>query len=451
VSAAATPSGPAPWARIAAVGALLVAVVVVAVVLLNGGGGYRYTLIFQNAGQLVVGNQVQVGGVPEGSVDAISLTDDNQAKVEITVDEPIAPLHRGSTAEIRSPSLSGVANRYIAINPGPNSNPRLPEGAELGTTETQGIVDVDQIFDMFDAKTRRGLQNFIQGQATQYTGAEAGVQMSSHYFSTALSTTDQLFAKLIQDRPAFQRFLRATGDTMHTLAERSPEIEQLVANGDQALSATASQEAALQQGVAELPATFRSGTRALRALGVTLPSLERLIAATKTATPGLAPFLVQLRRLLTISTPVLTDVTNALNVGGKGLVSATNDLPALQREVDPSTRYSVAALKQLLPQLEFARPYVPDLVATLRGFGQASSNYDAIGHYLHGSVDFGNYLFNGEDPGVLTPATPAQSLANVQFGNVARCPGSATQPAADGSSPWKPAGLSCSLTQVPPS
>jgi phospholipid/cholesterol/gamma-HCH transport system substrate-binding protein len=450
MSAPAAPSAGPPWARIAAVVALVAAAIVL-VVVLTSGAGYHYSLIFQNAGQLVVGNQVQVGGVPEGSVDSIELTDHNQARIEITVDEPIAPLHEGSTAEIRSPSLSGAANRYIAINPGPNNAPKIANGAELGTTETKGIVDIDQVFDMFDAKTRKGLRNFIQGQATQYAGAEAGVQASSHYFSPALSTTDELFAKLIQDRPAFQRFLSATGNTMHTLAERAPAIEQLVANGNQALAATASQEAALQQGVAALPGTFSSGTGALRGLDQTLPSLTKLVTATKTATPGLAPFLVQLRGLLTTSTPVLTDLTQALNAKGQGLVSATNDLPALQREIDPSTKYSLAALRQLVPQLQFARPYIPDLVSALRGFGQASGNYDAIGHYIHGGVDFGNFSYDGGDPGTLTAVPPSQSLVNVQFGQSDRCPGSATQPAADGSSPWKPAGVSCTLSQVPPS
>ena len=35
------------------------------------------------------------------------------------------------------------------------------------------------------------------------------------------------------------------------------------------------------------------------------------------------------------------------------------------------------------------RPY-EDQLSLLRGFGQASGNYDAIGHYIHGIADFGN-------------------------------------------------------------
>ena len=67
----------------------------VAIVLLGGDAGITYKLLFQTGGQLVPGNQVLVGGQPIGDVDAIELTDDAQAEVTITVDEP---LHEGTTA-----------------------------------------------------------------------------------------------------------------------------------------------------------------------------------------------------------------------------------------------------------------------------------------------------------------------------------------------------------------
>ena len=54
-------------ARGAGIGALLAVVAVVAILLLSNGGGEQYTLIFQNAGQLVKGDEVQVGGPRVGT------------------------------------------------------------------------------------------------------------------------------------------------------------------------------------------------------------------------------------------------------------------------------------------------------------------------------------------------------------------------------------------------
>ena len=53
--------------------------------LVLGGGGHEYTLIFQNAGQLVKGDNVQVGGRAVGSVKSIKLTRNNQAAIKISV------------------------------------------------------------------------------------------------------------------------------------------------------------------------------------------------------------------------------------------------------------------------------------------------------------------------------------------------------------------------------
>ncbi len=44
-------------------------------------------------------------------------------RITVNVESSLAPLHQGTTAEIRVPSLSSVANRYIALSPGPNNRP----------------------------------------------------------------------------------------------------------------------------------------------------------------------------------------------------------------------------------------------------------------------------------------------------------------------------------------
>src|ERR1700709_1840727 len=114
-----------------ALGALAIAAVV-AILVLTGSNKHEYTLVFQSAGQLVKDNDVQVGGRRIGRVADIKLSDKNLAEVRVQVDEPYAPLHVGTTATIRSGSLSGVANRSISLSPGPHSPPRLAGGAAAG-------------------------------------------------------------------------------------------------------------------------------------------------------------------------------------------------------------------------------------------------------------------------------------------------------------------------------
>ena len=159
-------TGRRAWiSRAAAGGALLVALVLVLVLLFGGSSGRTYHLRFENGGQLVSGNEVLVAGQKIGTVNSIELTDDASAEVTISVDEA---LHEGTTAVIRATSLSGIANRYVSITPGPDSEPELPESATLAGDETVSVVDLDQLFDTLRPPTRHAIQNVIKGSATLY-------------------------------------------------------------------------------------------------------------------------------------------------------------------------------------------------------------------------------------------------------------------------------------------
>ena len=78
--------------RLAAIVALVVAVVAIVVLLGGNGDEYEVTAEFENASQLVKGNEVVVGGAAAGTVKEIELGPEGQALVTFTVDEEYAPL-----------------------------------------------------------------------------------------------------------------------------------------------------------------------------------------------------------------------------------------------------------------------------------------------------------------------------------------------------------------------
>ena len=107
---------------------------------------------------------MQIGGRRIGSVKKIELTDDNQAEVTIDVEEPYAPLHEGTTAIIRLTSLSGVANRYVALSPGPNNAPELQDGAvHPARQDDHGRRPRPALQHVRPERPRKGLQDVIQG------------------------------------------------------------------------------------------------------------------------------------------------------------------------------------------------------------------------------------------------------------------------------------------------
>src|SRR5947208_3655618 len=188
----------------------------------TGGGGYTVSATFENAGQLVQGNYVEVAGRPIGKIESIGLDDNGQAKIKMSVGSGFNPLHEGTTAVIRASSLSGIANRYVEIHPGPNSSPKIQNGGQITADKTLAPVDLDQLFNTLDPKTRKGLQDIIQGGATQYLGKTAQAARALQYFSPALSTTSHVARELILDRQSFQRFVSNTASVVSALDERRP-------------------------------------------------------------------------------------------------------------------------------------------------------------------------------------------------------------------------------------
>ena len=442
-------------ARTAAAVALALAVALaIWLLLFRGPSGIEYTLVFQNAGQLVTDDDVQVGGRRVGSVREIELTDDNQAAVKVVVEEPYAPLREGTRAVIRLTSLSGIANRYIALVPAPGDAEELADGATITTEQTTDVVDLDQIFNTLDEQTRGDLADVIQGFATQYAGKGEEAGESAKYFNPLLSSSRRLVQELTEDEPALTEFLVNSSRAVTTIAERRDELADLVGNANATAAAIGQQNAALARALGLLPTTLRRGNTTFVNLRATLDDLDVLVAASKPATKDLAPFLRELRPLLSAARPTIRDLRLAVRRPGadNDLVEATRKMPALQRAASPAFRDGRQALVKAQPVLEFARPYTPDLVGWLRDFGQGAANYDANGHYARIQPMFNAFQF-ADNPagGLLTPVPPANRMDGVETGVIRRCPGAATQPPADGSAPFTDGGgLDCDPSLVLP-
>jgi phospholipid/cholesterol/gamma-HCH transport system substrate-binding protein len=437
--------------RVLAALALALVVLIVVFLAFSGGGGANYQLIFGEAGQLVRGDQVQVGGVPVGSVTNIVLTHDFKARITIHVDSSLTPLHEGTVAQVRVPSLSTVANRYIALSPGPNNAPALAAGATVPASATREVVDLDQLFNTLNPKTRKGLQQVIQGFAEQYAGASRAFGVSAEYTPAALSSTDHFLSELVRDQPVFTSFLVETAKAVTTIGARSEQLTDLIENANTTFRAIGSQQSSLASGLRKLPVALRQGNRTFADLPSTFGALTQLVEASKPTSKPLATFFPRLRSLLLTATTPVHNFSLAFSRPGPNndLTDWANALPALAKALSTASPSTVTALRESVPITAVFGPYTPDLEGTLRTFGQATAYYDANGHYVRINPVFPDFKLGANNN--LTPAaSPQQALEGLLHGQLRRCPGAATQPAADGSSPFT-AGelLSCDPSEVP--
>ena len=437
--------------RVAVVVALLVGVGLVAFVLLNGSEQTEYRLRFQTAGQLVTDDDVQIGGRRIGSIKEIELTDRNEAEVLIAVDEDFVPLTTGTTAVIRATSLSGIANRYIALTKAPGDD--LEAGALLTAEKTTTPVDLDQLFATFDPPTRKALQQVIAGSAQQFEGVGEEANESLKYVTPALNSTSRLVNEITRDQQVFQDFLVDSSKVVTAVAERREDLSDLINNANTTADAIGDENAALFDALGVLPGTLRRANTTFVNLRSTLDDLDTLVDVSKPATRELAPFLRELRPLVADARPTVRDLRSLIRTPGDGndLVELLQKAPRLERAARPAFSNSVTALQKSRPVLEFIRPYTPDLTGWLRDFGQTTANYDANGHFARISPIFNAFQVN-ETNTALTPLPEGNRPVPTTQGQFRRCPGTATQQAADASNPFrdKSGTLDCDPTQVLP-
>jgi phospholipid/cholesterol/gamma-HCH transport system substrate-binding protein len=440
-------------ARPLALGALALVALIVAYLVLAGGEGTNYHIEFAEADQLVRGDQVQVGGVPVGSITGIELTKDDKALVTIHIEDSLTPLHEGTTAEVRVPSLSSVANRYIALSPGPNNRPAMAAGARLPASVTKPVTDLDQLFNTFNPKTLKGLKGFIQGFGEQYAGAGQAVGGATEYFAPSIAATDHFFQELALDQPVLTGFLVETAKALTTIGARKEDLSGLIEHANQTFKAVGSEQSNLAHGLHELPRALRTGNKTFAELPSTFGALKTLVNASKPTSVPLRRLFSELRPLVVTATPVVSNFSRAINLPGANndLTDYARALPGLVRVLSTATPSGVTSLRESVPITAFFGPYSPELEGLFRTFGQTAAYYDANGHYARLSPVFPDFAYGGSSSNNLIPTSSQKVIEGLKTGQLRRCPGAATQPAADGSSPFVDGELlTCDPTETLP-
>jgi phospholipid/cholesterol/gamma-HCH transport system substrate-binding protein len=421
--------------------AALVAAGFAAALLMFGSFGetYSVSLTLDNAGQLVKGNVVKVGGVPVGEIEEIELADDRRARLELQIDdEELAPLHRGTVASVRSHSLSGIANRYLALAPGPNNRPEIRDGGEIAAEDAIPAVDLDQVLNTLDPQTQKELQTAVRQLGNAVDGHAREANEGLEALNPALSQASATTREVMRDEAAFRRFLVQSADVVSQVASRPDDLDQLTGNALGSLSALANRSEALDSSLVRLPPTLRRANTTLVNLRSTLREARPAVREARPAAPLLTAFLRRLRPVARRARPVIGDLRRTVRRRGRAndLLDALRGLPPLSREAIPAFRSADQTVRDALPVVQEARPYVPDLVGgLLNGFGGTTSGYyDANGHYVR--IGFQASVFTLTGAGTLVELPELDGLAGYRKHRNRRCPGAAMQRLPDGSSPY---------------
>ena len=177
-------------------------------------------------------------------------------------------------------------------HPGPNNAREIDDGGAIGADDTAAPVDLDQLFNTLDAKTRAGPPAGHRGPG--HLLRRHGRRSTSEalkYLSPALSTTSRLTQELVaRQRDASNASWSTRRRRVGAIAERRGELEQLVGNANATAEAIGDENAALDRALGLLPDTLRKGNTTFVNLRAALDDLDVLVAESKPATKDLDVF-----------------------------------------------------------------------------------------------------------------------------------------------------------------
>ncbi len=388
------------WRRWAAgsVGAACVAALALVVVLATaaGGsnGGYTVRAIFDDAGNLIPGENVKIDGVKVGTVSSVTPTPEAKAAVVMSIENPgFQDFRDDASCRIRLQALIG--EKYVDCVPTqprvegaplPPPLQRIRSGQEgagqylLPVQNTSSPVDVDLLGDIQRLPERQRFTLILNELGAGLAGRGSDLSEVVKRANPALQELDKVLKILAGENHVLAKLAVDSDEALAPLARVSGRVADFIAQSNTVAQAGAATRGSLARNLALFP-----------------PFLERL-----------GPALERVQRFAEQTTPTFT----ALKVAAPGLDKTFTSLPAFSgssekffENLGKTAKVSGPALngfRPLLKQLNsFGNAAVPfasnfsQLFQSLRETGGlerimdfiflgtgAANGYDALGHFL---------------------------------------------------------------------
>ena len=343
--------------------------------------GYRVQVGFPEAPTLGLEADVRVAGVSVGKVRTKELdARNNRTLVTIELDRRFAPLRADARAVLRQKTLLGET--YVEISPGESSK-TVPEEGRLPDGQVADSVQLDEIFDALDPKTRESFRNWQQELAR-------GIQGRGRDFNAALGTlpgfaadASDVLEVLDTQGAALSRLVSNTGEVFGALSENEAQLRNLITGSGRLFEATSDQADALADSISIFPTFLDESKATMARLKTFSQDTHPLIRDLRPVARDLGPTLRDVRALspdLKRTFDSLDPLIDASRTGLPALTSTLEELRPLLAEIGPF----VGQLNPVLQYLEMHQMEVSDFIADPAAAlaDTTATRGPSAGHYL---------------------------------------------------------------------
>jgi phospholipid/cholesterol/gamma-HCH transport system substrate-binding protein len=372
-----------------------------------GPSDVQVTALFSDAYPMVPGNQVKLAGVQVGEISSIT-EEHGLAHIVMSLDPDVLPLHTDARATITTQDLLG--EKYISLEKGSPSAPVLPAEATLGLTQTNRVVDLQDVLNALDTPTSTTLAALLTttGEGLRGNGQRTSDAIAA--LAPALQKTDEMVNILNGQNKQLNHLIDDAQPVASAVASNNgKDLDSLVGSTTQTLNVTAQQQQALSDTLAQLPATFASARRTLyQVAGVAEPTADTL-ASIRPTTDKLIDISHELYNFSDAADPALESLPSVLDKARK-LFDEARPVAADLRRIGPYLRSVGASAHQLNTT---ALPHLTDALELAKGWTLSTTDYDAVSHYFRAIVtedpkDLGQ-IVAGPIPGA--PYAPIPQIA----------------------------------------
>lgn len=254
------------------IGAITTLIAVVAVYLsYNANNGLPFTPTYAinvqlpNASGLQAGSQVKIAGTRVGLVGSLSpyqnpATGRVTAIAHLKLEKGIEPLPADSTAIVQSVSPIGL--KYLSLSKGSSAQP-LKAGGTIPLSQTREPVDIDQLFGMFDKKTRIAAQINSTDFGNGLAGRGIGLNETLAELRPLVDRAIPVLHNLASPQTGFRQLWVALDRVAAEVAPVAQAQAGFYSDLDTLFAAWASVAPSLEESIQEGPASLRQATHSL--------------------------------------------------------------------------------------------------------------------------------------------------------------------------------------------
>jgi phospholipid/cholesterol/gamma-HCH transport system substrate-binding protein len=378
--------------------AALLVVVLLATAAGGSGGSYTVRAIFDDAANVISGEDVKIDGVKVGTIGSVTPTPTGKAAVVLNIDNPgFQDFRADASCTIKPQALIG--EKFVdclPTQPRPEGAPlppplhRIPAGREgagewlLPVSNTSSPVDVDLLEDINRLPVRQRLTIILNELGTGLAGRGSDLNAVLRRSNPALRELDKVIGILASENKILGN-LAVEGDrALVPIARDRLQFAEFFAQSATVATATARHRGALAQNLAAFPVFLRE----------------------------LGPALNRVGQLADQTTPVFTD----LGVAAPGINQTFETIPAFAGSATQFTKSfgqagqkigpALTASKPLLTRLEAlggaVKPFASNfstLLSSVRSTGglervldliflgtNAANGYNSLGHFVRAAV-----------------------------------------------------------------